>query len=161
MSCPVFDEVIGYVTLEEAKQYAELYYQDLPEYGEWLSHSVNTERRLLMRAFQTIEMLPFTGRKLNPDQKTAFPRWPCSEVPEAVKHAQIELALSQGISANVEEAQHYEKLWTYGVESYSIGNLSESVSSGSYGLRGARSTGVTSPVAERLLRPYLSGGYRI
>ena len=154
--------LIGYVTLEEANEYIRTHYlySDALRLS-WEELSDEDRTVLLNRSFQTIELLPFTGRKLNPDQSTVFPRWPCKEVPEAIKWAQIENALAKSDASNEEDAQYYEKLWTYGVESYSIGNLSEHVSTGSYGLRGAQATGVTSAIAERLLRPYLGGGYRM
>lgn len=154
--------LIGYVTLEEANEYIKTHYLSKDTLRlSWEELSDDDRTVLLNKSFQTIELLPFTGRKLNPDQSTVFPRWPCKEVPEAIKWAQIENALAKSDASNEEDAQYYEKLWTYGVESYSIGNLSEHVSAGSYGLRGAQATGVTSVVAERLLRPFLGGGYRM
>lgn len=154
--------LIGYVTLEEANEYVATHYlpADALRQG-W--HNLSDEERtiLLNKSFQTIELLPFAGRKLNPDQSTVFPRWPCKEVPEAIKWAQIENALAKSDASSEEDAKHYERLWTYGVESYSIGNLTERTSTGTYSLRGAQATGVTSVIAERLLRPYLGGGYRM
>ena len=154
--------LIGYVTLEEANEYVETHYlfeDTLRQSWEELSDDDRTV--LLNKSFQTIELLPFPGRKLNPDQSTVFPRWPWKEVPDAVKWAQIENALTKSDASNEEDAKYYERLWTYGVESYSIGNLSEHVSTGTYGLRGAQATGVISAIAERLLRPFLGGGYRM
>lgn len=154
--------LIGYVTLEEASEYIRTHYLSTDTLRlSWEGLSDEDRTVLLTKSFQTIELLPFPGRKLSPDQSTVFPRWPCQEVPAAIKWAQIENALAKCDASNEEDAQHYEKLWTYGVESYSIGNLSESVSTGTYGLRGAQSTGVTSAIAERLLRPFLGGGYRM
>ena len=154
--------LIGYVTLSEADEYVRTHYLSTdPLRLSWEALSTDDHAVLLNKSFQTIELLPFPGRQLDPNQRNAFPRWPYCEVPDAVKWAQVETALAKSDTSNEEDAQHYEKLWTYGVESYSIGNMSESVSSGSYGLRGAQSTGVTSAVAERLLRPLLGGGYRM
>lgn len=154
--------LIGYVTLEEANEYVRTHYLSTDTLRLSWEELFDEDRIVLLnKSFQTIELLPFTGRKLNPDQSTVFPRWPCEEVPEAIKWAQIENALSRSDASNEEDAQYYEKLWTYGVESYSIGNLSESVSTGSYGLRGAQSTGIVSAIAERLLRPFIGGGYRM
>ena len=154
--------LIGYVTLEEANAYVSTHYLSTDALRlSWEGLSDEDRTVLLTKSFQTIELLPFPGRKLTPDQSTVFPRWPCKEVPEAVKWAQIENALAKSDASNEEDTKYYERLWTYGVESYSIGNLSESVSAGTYGLRGAQSTGVTSAIAERLLRPFLGGGYRV
>lgn len=154
--------LIGYVALEEADAYVNTHYLTTDNLRvSWFSLSDEDKVVLLTRSFQTIELLPFAGRKLDPSQSNAFPRWPHKEVPEAIKWAQVENAVAKSDASNEEDAQHYEKLWTYGVESYSIGNLTEHVSSGTYGLRGAQATGVTSATAERLLRPYLGGGYRM
>ena len=154
--------LIGYVTLEEANAYVMSHYISSDTLRlSWERLSDEDRTVLLTKSFQTIELLPFPGRKLNSDQTTVFPRWPCKEVPEAIKWAQIENALAKSDASNEEDTKYYERLWTYGVESYSIGNLSESVSAGTYGLHGAQATGVTSPAAERLLRPYLGGGYRL
>ena len=154
--------LIGYVTLEEANEYVRAHYISKDTLRlSWEELSDEDRTVLLTKSFQTIELLPFPGRKLNPDQTTVFPRWPCKEVPEAVKWAQIENALAKSDASNEEDVKYYEKLWTYGVESYSIGNLSERVSTGTYGLRGAQSTGVVSAIADRLLRPFLGGGYRM
>lgn len=155
-------DLIGYVTLDEANKYVSTHYLSKDELRlSWEQLSVEDKIALLNKSFQTIELLPFAGKRASKDQKTAFPRCPQQEVPEAIKWAQIENALAKCDTSNEEDAAFYERLWTYGVESYSIGNLSEKTSTGSYGLHGAPATGVTSAAAERLLRPYLGGGYRM
>lgn len=154
--------LIGYVTLEEANQYVQTHYLQTDDLRlSWESLPNEDRTVLLTKSFQTIELLPFAGRKLNSNQSTVFPRWPYKEVPEAIKWAQIENALAKSDASNEEDTKYYERLWTYGVESYSIGNLSERTSTGTYSLRGAQATGITSAIAERLLRPYLGGGYRM
>lgn len=154
--------LIGYVTLEEADEYVSTHYVATDDVRlSWESTSEEDKIVLLNKSFQTIELLPFTGRKLSPGQPTAFPRWPSKEVPEQIKWAQIENALSKSDTANEEDAKYYERLWMYGVDSYSIGNLSESTSKGTYGVGTAQTTGVTSVMAERFLRPFLGGGYRM
>lgn len=154
--------IVGYVTVAEADEYVRTHYlknDDL--FKAWFGLDSDDKTVLLSRSFQAIELLPFSGRKLDPAQATAFPRWPLQEVPEAIKWAQIENALSRSDTSNEEDVKFYERLWTYGVESYTIGNLSEKTSSGTYGTGGAQSTGVVSAIANRLLRPYLGGGYRM
>ena len=155
--------LLGYVTLDEANVYiAEHYMGTDPLYAQWEALSDADRSALLRKSFQVIELLPFTGRKTDCEQPNMFPRWPDTEVPEAVKQAQIENALSYGDSESVEDQKYYDKLWKYGVSSYSIGNLSEKISSGSYGSGvGAQKTGVVSSIATRLLQPYIGGGYRI
>lgn len=155
---------IGYVTLQEANEYVLSHYtstEDVRQQWEQLSDSDKSV--LLLRAFNSIESLPFVGHKTDVCQTTAFPRCPHTEVPAAVKAAQIEQALSAADGTAAEDDAFYGKLWRYGVESYKIGNLSESSSSGSWGRSGGTnsvvSAGITSTIAIRLLMPYLSGGY--
>ena len=154
--------LIGYVTLEETNEYIKTHYpsEDPLRLG-WEDLIEEDQVVLLNKSFQTIELLPFAGRKFDPKQPNAFPRWPQQEVPAAIKWAQIENALAKSDTSNAEDAKFYERLWMYGVESYSIGNLSERTSTGSYSVNGAQATGVTSAIADRLLRPYLGGGYRM
>lgn len=154
--------LIGYVTLEEANEYIKTHYssEDPLRLG-WEDLIEEDQVVLLNKSFQTMELLPFAGRKFDPKQPNVFPRWPQQEVPAAIKWAQIENALVKSDTSNEEDAKFYERLWMYGVESYSIGNLSERTSTGSYSVNGAQATGVTSAIADRLLRPYLGGGYRM
>lgn len=155
-------DLIGYVTLQEAEDYIQTHYTFSNELRQqWEFTPVEDKVVLLNRSFQVLEMLPFAGRKFDPKQPNAFPRWPQQEVPVAIKWAQIENALAKSDTSNEEDAKFYERLWMYGVESYSIGNLSERTSTGSYSVNGAQATGVTSAIADRLLRPYLGGGYRM
>lgn len=153
---------IGYVTIAEADTYVEEHYLSTdPLRVLWEGLSESDKGALLRRSFQMLELLPFIGRKYECLQPNAFPRWPDETIPEGVKHAQIENALSNGDPDNAEEAAFYERLWKYGVQSYSIGNLSESISTGTYQRLGSASSGVLSSTALKLLQPYLSGGYRL
>ena len=155
-------DLIGYVTLQEADEYVRTHYISADELrAGWEALSSEDRSVLLTRSFQVLELLPFTGRKFDPKQPNAFPRWPSQDVPEAIKWAQIENAVSKSDTSNVEDEKYYERLWMYGVESYSIGNLSERTSTGSYSVGGAQKTGIASAEANRLLRPYLGGGYRM
>lgn len=155
-------DLIGYVTLEEANEYVSTHYTstDTLRLG-WESLTDEDRSALLTKSFQTLELLPFTGRKTDPKQPNAFPRWPQQEVPEAIKWAQIENALVKSDTSTEEDVKYYERLWMFGVQSYSIGNLSERTSTGSYSAHGAQTTGISSVVADRLLRPFLWGGYRM
>lgn len=154
-------DTLGYVTLEEANTYIKEHYISTDSLRvQWEGLSDDDRSALLRKSFQTMELLPFTGRKTSCDQPNMFPRWPNEEVPDAVKYAQIENALSLSDSENEEDQKYYDKLWKYGVSSYSIGNLSERISEGSYGA-GAQQTGIVSTTATRLLQPYLGGSYRI
>lgn len=153
---------LGYVTLEDANQYIlENYIKSDELRVGWEALDDDDKAALLRKSFQAIELLPFSGRKTCCEQSTAFPRWPSTDVPEHIKMAQIENALSMSDTAASEDAKQYEKMWQWGVSSYSIGNLSESLSAGSYGAGAARTTGIVSAAASRLLSPFLQGGYRI
>ena len=82
-------------------------------------------------------------------------------MPNSVKAAQVENAIALSDDSTSEDAAFYEKLWQWGVESYSIGNLSERTSSGAWGRGSTTSYGIVSAKAARLLQPFMSGGYRI
>ena len=127
----------------------------------WETLSDDDKEVLLQRSFEAIESLPFSGRKSDPSQPNAFPRCPYTEVPSAVKNAQVENAVSLSDSSISEDAAFYEKLWQFGVESYSIGNLSEKTSSGAWGRGSTAAHGIVSARAANLLQPYLSGGFKI
>ena len=116
---------------------------------------------LLRRSFEAIEGLPFTGHKTDFSQPNAFPRCPSTEVPSAIKAAQVENAISLSDDNASEDAAFYEKLWQFGVESYSIGNLSEKTSSGAWGRGSTTAHGIISANASQLLQPFISGSYRI
>lgn len=151
--------VIGYVTLEDADEYVVTHFLSTDDLRiSWESLTETDKEVLLRQSLDILESLPFTGRKTNVDQPYAFPRYPLTEIPENVKSSQIEIAVTMSDSSTSSDAAFYEKLWQYGIESYSIGNLSESSSSGTWGREIAK---VVSPKASRLLQPFLTGGYNI
>lgn len=154
---------MSYVDVAYADEYVNTHFLSVDERRfNWETLDNNDKEVLLQRSFEAIECLPFVGRKTNPDQPNAFPRYPFEEVPEAVKHAQVENAITLSDSSASEDAAFYEKLWQYGVESYSIGNLSERTSSGAWGRNvTASSSGVISAKAINLLKPFLNGSYNI
>lgn len=154
--------VIGYVTLEEATAYIESHYiaSDPLRVG-WYALLDGDRSALLRKSFDTIEMLPFTGRKTSCDQTEAFPRNGSNIVPDAVKRAQIENALSLSDSSTLEDASFYQRLWQYGVNEYRIGNLSERISSGMWGSGLPAASGVVSAKAISYLKPFISGSYCI
>lgn len=155
--------VVGYVTTAEALEYIKTRYVAANELRvAWETLTEEDQAAYLQRSFDAMELLVYRGRKYSVGQTTAFPRWPDPVVPEAVKRAQIENAVTLSDPTAVEEADLYDRLWRYGVESYKIGNLSESSSSGAWG-RANGSAGVDLPSVEaaKLLRPYLGGGFNI
>ena len=154
---------MSYVDVAYADEYVNTHFLSVDERRfNWEALDNNDKEVLLQRSFEAIECLPFVGRKTNPDQPNAFPRYPFEEIPEAVKYAQVENAITLSDSSASEDAAFYEKLWQYGVESYSIGNLSERTSSGAWGRNvTASSSGVISAKAINLLKPFLNGSYNI
>lgn len=153
---------IGYVTVEEANSYiAGHYISTDPLRVGWQALSDDDKASVLLKSFDTLEMLPFTGRKTSCDQQTAFPRNGSDVVPDKIKYAQIENALSLSDATTQEDAAFYQKLWQYGVQEYSIGNLSERTSSGTWGSGLATGSGVVSTKAMNYLQPYLRGCYQI
>jgi len=90
------------------------------------------------------------GRKTNPEQELAFPRHQDTEVPEAVKEACCEEALALLESGNSQR----RKLQQEGVQSFSLGNMSETFAAGA-------GKGLLSQEAKELLRPWLIGAVMI
>lgn len=153
---------IGYVTVEAANDYVTRYFtSNDPLRLAWEELSGEDREVLLRRSFESIELLPYTGRKSEIAQPNAFPRYPSCKVPPAVMHAQIENAVALTDKSATEEASFYGRLRQLGVESYSIGNLSETLGPGSWSGSSAEASGVVSAQALRLLRPYMLGGYCI
>ena len=158
---------IGYVTVEEANTYIKEHYMSTdPARIRWDALSDGDKVALLRTSFEAIELLPFSGHKSYKDQTTAFPRYPDTTVPPAVVAAQVENALASSDSSEVEEDQSYAKMRAWGIQSYSIGNLSETLGAGGSSAAAAAvdactQAGITSVKAQRLLTPFLRGGYRI
>lgn len=154
----------GYVTTAEAVEYIQSRYVSTDALRlAWEAMSEADQAVYLQKSFDAINLLPFRGRKYVTGQEAAFPRWPDPEVPLAIRHAQIENAITLTDLNAQEDAAFYEKMWQYGVESYRIGNLSESSSNGSWGRAGSSTAtrSVTSARALNLLQPYLMGGFGI
>lgn len=157
---------LGYVTLEEANKYVETHYLETDDARlRWEDLEDESKEVLLVRSFEGIDSLPFPGRKTYPSQEECFPRYPSTEVPLRIKYAQIENALALSEDSYDAESSFYERLQRYGIQSYSIGNLSETfgsvVSGGSSDVITFSSVGIVSNRAKQYLLPYLRGGYKI
>lgn len=153
---------IGYVDVAYADTYIAEHFLSTNELRvKWEALQETDKEVLLRRSFEAIEGLPFTGHKTDFSQPNAFPRCPSTEVPIAIKAAQVENAISLSDDNASEDAAFYEKLWQFGVESYSIGNLSEKTSSGAWGRGSTTAHGIISAKASQLLQPFISGSYRI
>lgn len=153
--------VIGYVTLEEANEYVATHFLlSSKERVAWESLPSDDKAVLLRISAEAIDSIPYPGRKTSATQAGAFPRWPSSEVPQEIKNAQVENAIAATDEQESEYAALYQRMRAFGVQSYSIDDLSETIvtgsSSGEYAIKG-----ITSPKAQSLLAPFLGGAYRI
>lgn len=152
---------MSYATVEEANSYITSHYISTDASRlRWESLLTEDKQALLNKAHDVIEALPFTGCKTCVDQPDAFPRKPNKDVPTAVKSAECELALSLSDAETNESLDKYRKMVDYGIQSYSVGNFSESLLSYSRNSVEIR-YGLVSPQAKQLLTPWLSGGYKI
>jgi hypothetical protein len=161
-----------YISVTDADTYVEEYYiQTDSAYSTWNGLSDSDKEIYLRRAAAVIDREPLVGIKSVSTQEMEFPRairtdvrreeFPAlnilyftdwivqTEVPDAVKYAQVEIALSLavGISSRV-------KLQQEGVKSFSLGKLSESYGSG-------RNLSIVSHEAKEYLKPYLAGSVAI
>ena len=152
---------MSYCTVEQANEYVTSHYVSTDDARvRWEQLTDEDKSVLLNRAHDVIDAMPLTGRKTHVDQPDAFPRCPYKAVPTAVLSAECELALSMSDEAANASLDEYRKMVDYGIQSYSIGNFSETLLSYSknsveikYGLLSSR--------AKQLLTPWLTGGFRI
>jgi len=136
----------SYCTIE----YADEYFKNRLHAESWGETSEADKEKALKQATRAIDRQLLTGRKTNPEQELAFPRYPDTEVPEAVKEACCEEALAILERGNSQR----RKLQQEGVQSFTLGNMSETYAPG-----GGR--GLLSQEAKELLRPWLLGGVNI
>ncbi len=113
----------------------------------WSSADSETKEKALKQATRQIDRQPLKGCKTTDNQALAFPRYPDSEVPEAVKDACCEVALALLERGNDQR----RKLQQEGVQSFTLGNMSETFAAGA-------GKGLLSQEAKELLRPWLLGG---
>jgi hypothetical protein len=139
----------AYVTLEEAQAYfsARLFSD------AWANAADPDKIKALEMATRAIDRQPIAGRKTDPAQALAFPRYPDIEVPQAVKDACCEEALALLERGNSQR----RKLQQEGVTVFSIGGpsgLNEQYRPGA-------GRGLLSQEARELLRPWLAGSVAI
>jgi len=148
----------SYVTVVEADRYvAARYFGDEPARKHWDAlNCVEDKNRLLVRACTMLDAMRFPMRKTDTRQTLSWPRGGRRDVPDGIRHAQIEIALWAASEASGDTSAETSRadLIAQGVTSYSIGNLSESLD-GSKAAQGA----MQSQTVALLLQPYLSGGY--
>lgn len=132
----------SYCTIEEANEY----FTGRLHAEVWEQADESTKEKALRQATRAIDRQLLRGRKTNPEQELAFPRYPDTEVPEAVKEACCEEALAMLERGNSQR----RKLQQEGVQSFSLGNMSETYVAGD-------GSGLLSQEAKELLRLWLLG----
>ena len=136
----------SYCTIE----YADEYFAGRLYAESWEQADESTKEKALKQATKIIDRQPLKGRKATDTQELAFPRYPDTEIPEAVKEACCEEALALLERGNSQR----RKLQQEGVQSFSLGNMSETFATGA-------GKGLLSQEAKELLRPWLIGAVNI
>ena len=137
---------MSYVSLAEANEY----FSNRLHADAWADVSDADKEKALAMATKAIDRQPLSGRKTDLAQEMAFPRYPDVDVPEAVKEACCEVALALIERGNSQR----RKLQQEGVQSFSLGNMSETYAPGA-------GRGLLSQEAKELLRPWLLGAVMI
>ena len=133
----------SYCTIEEANAY----FSGRLHAESWFEADDETKENAILQATKAIDRQLLRGRKTNPEQELAFPRHPDTEIPAAVKEACCEEALALLERGNSQR----RKLQQEGVQSFSLGNMSETYVVGA-------GKGLLNQKAKELLRPWLLGG---
>jgi len=136
----------SYCTIE----YADEYFKNRLHAESWGQADESTKEKALKQATRAIDRQLLRGRKTNPEQELAFPRHPDTEIPKEVQEACCEEALAILESGNSQR----RKLQQEGVQSFSLGNMSETFAAGA-------GKGLLSQEAKELLRPWLIGAVMI
>ncbi len=153
----------SYVNVEDADAYVTGHYRsNSKDRQRWEGLETEDKEILLVGACAEIELLTFCGRKAGTNQVLAFPRLPMQygqpqQAPAVVTAAQIELALWLSDDVRQAEAGQRQSLQMQGVQSFSLGDLSESYTPSAVGKLGT----LLCPKAARLLSPYMTGGYAL
>ena len=135
-----------YINLTEANEY----FSNRLHADAWAEASDADKEKALAMATKAIDRQPLKGRKTETGQALAFPRYPDTEIPEVVKEACCEEALAMLERGNSQR----RKLQQEGVQSLSLGNMSETYITGA-------GKGLLSQEAKELLRPWLLGAVNI
>lgn len=152
---------MSYSSVVEANEYINTHYMATENKRIlWESLDDDSKQILLTKSTLVIDNLPLSGEKYSCTQPNAFPRNCNPDVPQVVKYAEIELAVSLADTEAQEIQDEYKRMVDYGISSYSVGNFSETILT--YGKGSLQMQyGLASNVAERLLAPWLGGGFVI
>ncbi len=137
---------LSYVNLTDANEY----FSNRLHADAWADVSDADKEKALAMATRMIDRQPLKGRKATDEQELAFPRYPDTEIPKEVQEACCEEALALLERGNSQR----RKLQQEGVQSFSLGNMSESYAAGA-------GKGLLSQEAKELLRPWLIGAVHI
>jgi len=129
-----------YINLTEANEY----FSNRLHVDAWANASDADKEKALAMAAKAIDRQPLKGRKTDTVQTLAFPRYPDTEIPKEVQEACCEEALALLDRGGSQR----RKLQQEGVQSLSLGNMSETYITGA-------GKGLLSQEAKELLRPWL------
>jgi len=129
---------------------ADEYFSGRLHAESWAGATEEDQEKALKQATREIDRQPLRGQKAETDQTLAFPRYPNTEVPQAVKDACCEVALALLEKGNDQR----RKLQQEGVQSFTLGNMSETYAAGA-------GKGILSQDATELLKPWLLGAVNI
>lgn len=153
-----------YISREYADEYiSSRYRSNSKDRKRWEELSEEDKEILLISACDGLESLQWQGRTATKGQAMAFPRLPfqygkTDEIaPLRVKQAQAELALWLSDDTRQSKLSKRQELQSQGVESFSIGDLSESYGEGV----GEKSAPLLCLKVKNLISPYLNGGVDI
>ena len=170
-----------YVSVEEADEYAGKYYLETDEKSvAWGKISEVQKEIALRNAAMAIDSVIYPGRKKSSSQEMEFPRcykngyyfplswyetytkesgsWHCMvDVPEKVKHAQVEEALE--IVSRSADSDNFDA-YNGSVKSYSVPGLSETYNVDMSGINGVKNA-LRSSRAQRWIGKYAGGGFNV
>lgn len=147
----------SYVTLAEANTYVQNNFLSTSQARvSWNALDDGDKEVLLRASCSQMQLLPYVGCKKDRDQRLSFPRMYQDSVPYEVKSAQIENALVMQNSSITTEIEQRQQLQAQNVEEFQLGPLREK-----YGTSRSNAPSLFSIRATGLLKPWLSGGYKI
>ena len=150
----------SYVTVEDADSYITTHYRSNNKLRKvWEELDEADKIASLLSACADIEALPFGGRAMTAGQAMAFPRLPyqygsAGEIPKELAYTGRACAMEVDDTSTA-QAEQRQALQAQGVESFSVGDLSESYTTGAT----AQPTALMCAKVANLLAPYLNGGH--
>jgi len=171
-----------YVTAAEADEYVGKHYLDTDEKSvAWLALTEAQKETALRKSAMAIDSVIYPGRKRDSEQEMEFPRcykngyyfplswyetytkeggaWHCmAEVPEKIKHAQVEEALE--LACPTGDSADYEA-FNGNLRSFTLGNLSEDYGAGYGSSVNTVKACLRSKRAQRWMGRYAGGSFDV